>query len=71
MKDYSVLMSVYYKDNPDYLREAMKSIYDQTLPTNDFVLVCDGPLNDELDSVIIRFSYRRNAKVVWEYFKCI
>ena len=52
MKDYSVLMSVYYKDNPDYLREAMKSIYDQTLPTNDFVLVCDGPLNDELDSVI-------------------
>lgn len=52
MKNYSVLMSVYYKDNPDYLREAMKSIYDQTLPTNDFVLVCDGPLNDELDSVI-------------------
>lgn len=52
MENYSVLMSVYYKEKPKYLREAMMSIYNQTLPTNDFVLVCDGPLNDELDSVI-------------------
>lgn len=54
MKDinYSVLMSVYYKEKPEYLRESMLSIYNQTVPTNDFVLVCDGPLNEELDMVI-------------------
>ena len=51
-KDYSVLMSVYYKENPDHLREAIESIQDQTLKTNDFVLVCDGPLTKELDEVI-------------------
>ena len=50
--NYSVLMSVYKKENPTFLRESMMSIYNQTVPTNDFVLVCDGPLTDELEAVI-------------------
>ena len=50
--NYSVLMSVYYKEHPEYLRQSMQSIYDQTIPTNDFVLVCDGPLTPALDTVI-------------------
>jgi glycosyltransferase involved in cell wall biosynthesis len=50
--NYSVLMSVYYKEHPDYLRQSMQSIYDQTVPSDDFVLVCDGPLTPELDAVI-------------------
>ena len=49
---YSVLMSVYYKERPEYLMSSMQSIYNQTVPADDFVLVCDGPLNSELDSVI-------------------
>lgn len=49
---YSVLMSVYYKEKPDFLKQSMESIFQQTVPTNDFVLVCDGPLNNELDTVI-------------------
>lgn len=50
--EYSVLMSVYHKEKPEYLRQAMESIYDQTVKTNDFILVCDGPLNEALDKVI-------------------
>ena len=49
---YSVLMSVYHKENAEYLRVAMDSIWNQTVSTDDFVLVCDGPLNKELDAVI-------------------
>lgn len=49
---YSVLMSVYYKEKPEFLRQSMESIYRQTIPTDDFVLVCDGPLTKELDDVI-------------------
>lgn len=49
---YSVLMSVYAKEKAEYLKTAMNSMFDQTIPTDDFVLVCDGPLNDELDTVI-------------------
>ena len=50
--DYSVLMSVYGKEKPEFLRESMQSMYDQTVPTNDFVLICDGPLTDGLNKVI-------------------
>ena len=49
---YSVLMSVYHKEKPEYLKQAIESIQAQTLQTDDFVLVCDGPLNPELDAVI-------------------
>ena len=53
---YSVLMSVYYKEKAEYLRQAMDSIWGQTVPTDDFVLVCDGPLTAELDAVIDRME---------------
>jgi glycosyltransferase involved in cell wall biosynthesis len=63
--NYSVLMSVYYKEHPDYLRQSMQSIYDQTVPSDDFVLVCDGPLTPELDAVIadmqLQFGPRLNV----------
>lgn len=53
-KGYSVLMSVYHKEKPEYLKQGIASIQAQTLPTDDFVLVCDGPLNDALDAVIAK-----------------
>ncbi len=49
---YSVLMSVYFKEQPNNLRQAIESMRSQTVPTDDFVLVCDGPLNQDLDDVI-------------------
>ena len=51
-RGYSVLMSVYHKEKSEYLKQAIESIQTQTLSTNDFVLVCYGPLNEQLDSVI-------------------
>lgn len=51
-KMYSVLMSVYYKEQPDYLWQSMQSIYEQTVPTDNFVVVCDGPLTEKLDAVL-------------------
>ena len=49
---YSVLMSVYHREKLEYLKQAIESIQAQTLPTDDFVLVCDGPLTEALDAVI-------------------
>jgi Glycosyltransferases, probably involved in cell wall biogenesis len=56
MEDYSVLMSVYCKENPQYFLQSIQSLVDQTVPSNDIVIVCDGPLNPELDAVLIRFT---------------
>lgn len=49
---YSVLMSVYRKEKAENLREAMDSIWRQTAPADEFILMCDGPLTAELDEVI-------------------
>lgn len=56
MENYSVLMSVYYKEKPEFLRESIQSMLNQTVPTNDFVIVCDGPLTPELDTVLKQFN---------------
>ena len=50
--NYSVLMSVYIKEKPEYLKEAIDSILNQTVKTDDFVIVCDGPLSEGLNKVI-------------------
>lgn len=55
-ENYSVLMSVYYKENPAYLRQSMLSIYNQTIPTNNFVVVCDGPLTNKLNEVLFEMQ---------------
>lgn len=52
MENYSVLMSVYHGEKAEYLRLSTNSVLTQTVPTNDFVLMCDGPLTEELDAVI-------------------
>jgi glycosyltransferase involved in cell wall biosynthesis len=52
MMPYSVLMSVYAKEDPKFLISAIESMRNQTLPFHDFVLVCDGPLPDSLMDAI-------------------
>lgn len=53
---YSVLMSVYKNDSPDYLNIALESIYNkQTRKPDEIVVVFDGPLNDELYKVLDDF----------------
>ena len=60
---YSVLMSVYRSEKPGILRQSMQSIYDQTVPTDDFVLICDGPLTKRLDEVIAEMKKKFGKKL--------
>lgn len=54
---YSVLMSVYAKDKPEYLFEAVNSMLTQTVPPEQFVIVIDGPVLDELLQPV--YEYQR------------
>lgn len=56
MENYSVLMSVYQQANPLHFQLSVQSMLDQTCPTNDLVIVCDGPLTDELDAVLETYA---------------
>ena len=61
---YSVLMSVYRKEKPEYLKESIISMLNQTIKPDEIVLVKDGPLTGELDSVIEEFTSSNLLKVV-------
>lgn len=62
---FSVLMSSYHKDNPEELKIALRSIWeDQTVQPTEVVIVKDGPLSAELDSVIDEFAKRAPVKQV-------
>jgi|APSaa5957512535_1039671.scaffolds.fasta_scaffold23596_3 glycosyltransferase involved in cell wall biosynthesis len=50
--NFSVCICVYDKDNHKYLKEALESIYNQSVKPNQIVLVLDGPINQELETVI-------------------
>ena len=53
---FSVLISIYYKEIPEYLDLSLESITDkQILKPNEIVLVKDGPLTKELDDVIKKY----------------
>ena len=58
MSQYSVLMSVYKKEEVMNLRTSVESMMNQTLPPDDFVLYCDGTLTDELYQEIERLRLR-------------
>ncbi len=53
---YSVLMSVYYKEKPEWLRYSIESMISQTIAPSDFVIVEDGKLTNELEKVIVEFE---------------
>lgn len=53
---FSVLLSVYKKEQPAYLQQSLNSLFNQTLLPNEVILVKDGPLTNELEEVIGRYT---------------
>ena len=56
--NYSVLMSLYYKENPQHLREALDSIFSQTVLSDDVVLLEDGIVGELLETVVVEYEQR-------------
>lgn len=54
---FSVLLSTYYKENPEYLKATFESLNNQTVKPNEIVLVEDGPLNDALYKAIDKLQH--------------
>lgn len=68
--EFSVLLSVYGKENADFFRTALQSVAEQTCPPTEIVVMEDGPLTDELYQVldsfrpegiaVRRYAFRKN-----------
>lgn len=54
---FSVLLSVYKAEKPEFLQQAIESIYhEQTLKPSQVVIVKDGPLPEQLEQVLERYK---------------
>lgn len=56
LEKYSVLMSLYIKEQPEYLKLAIESVINQTLAPDEIVIVKDGPLTAELDAIVSHYE---------------
>ena len=62
---FSVLLSVYHKENPIYLRRSLDSIFNQTILVPEVILVKDGSLTDELENIIKEYLHKQsNLRII-------
>lgn len=62
---FSVAMSVYKNDSPVYFDRALESITDQqTIKPDEIVLVVDGPVSEETNDIIEKYSKKYNLKAI-------
>jgi len=66
---FSILMSVYKNDSPDELQESYNSLLNQNSVVFEIVLVCDGPLGNELSNKVLDFEFKALEENIT--FRCI
>lgn len=63
LEDFSILMSVYIKEKPEYLEECLNSLVNQTVCAKEWVIVNDGPITKELQDVIEKYKSMPNVNI--------
>ncbi len=56
MEKYSVLMSLYIKEKPEYMRLAIQSMIDQTVQPDEIIIVKDGKITEQLQNVLDEYT---------------
>ncbi len=59
----SVLISVYNKENAQFLNESFESLYNQTRPAEEIICIKDGELSAELNQVLEKWKRLLPLKV--------
>lgn len=55
---FSVLMSIYIKEKAQYARECFDSLLNQTVKANEWIIVEDGPLTQELYDLLDEYQQK-------------
>ena len=63
VNNYSILLPVYHKDKKEYLILSIESMLNQTVKSDDFVIVKDGPLTEELDEVLNKYASNKDNNI--------
>lgn len=67
--NYSILMSVYFKEKQEYLKQSIDSMLSQTYLTNDFVIIKDGKLTKELEKMLLEYQKKYSFIHIFGYEK--
>lgn len=60
--NFSVLLSLYHKEKPEYFEKCFESIWDQqTLKPTEIVLVLDGPIGEELTKSVEHWQQKLDS----------
>jgi glycosyltransferase involved in cell wall biosynthesis len=62
--EISVVMSVYKNDNKTFFKEAVESLLLQTYLPSEIIIVVDGFVNKEIDTLFVEFSSNTLIKIV-------
>ena len=60
-------MSVYKKDKLEYVKIAINSVLRQSLKPNQFVIMIDGPIEDDLRDMLL--NYEKTEKIIELHFR--
>ncbi|MEW6165074.1 MAG: glycosyltransferase [Pseudomonadota bacterium] len=52
MTPFSVVMSVYHADNPDFFLQAVDSVLSQTIPPRELIVSVDGPVTPGIEAAL-------------------
>lgn len=62
--NFSVLISLYYKEKPQFLMECLESLKKQTLQATEIVIVFDGIITSELEEMVMQYISILPIKII-------
>ena len=62
--NFSVLLSLYIKEKPEFLKECLESLKNQTLPATEIIMVFDGAITTELEEVVTLYFNILPIKII-------
>ncbi len=64
LKNFSVVLGVYKKDNSNHFRLALESLFNQTVCPSEIIVVVDGPVGFDIDDVLLQISLNPVIQIV-------
>ena len=64
MKKFTLVMSVYAKENPLFLSRCIESILAQTALPDEWIIVKDGPLTQELEEILQNIDFPNELRII-------
>ena len=63
-RPFSVLLSLYAQEQPDWLSACLESLCTQSIQSDEIIMVLDGAIGTELHSVLNSYQTRLPLKII-------